>query len=43
MDERTKKAIVELQRYWLTEYHSAREKVLVELTEKVRTATRRPP
>jgi hypothetical protein len=35
VDERTKKAIVELQRHWLSEYHNAREKVLVELTEKV--------
>jgi len=35
MDERTKKAIVELQRHWLSEYHSAREKVLVELAEKL--------
>jgi hypothetical protein len=39
MDERTKKAIVELQRHWLSEYHSAREKVLVELAEKVRLYT----
>ena len=27
--------IIELQRHWLSEYHSSREKCLVELTEKL--------
>ena len=35
MDENVKKAIVELQRHWLGEYHGAREKLLVELVDKV--------
>jgi hypothetical protein len=35
LDENAKRVLVELQRHWLEEYHFAREKTLVELTEKV--------
>lgn len=35
IDDRFKKMLMELQRYWLTEYQQSREKLLVELTEKL--------
>ena len=35
IDERFKKMLMDLQRFWLTEYQQSREKLLVELTEKL--------
>ncbi|CAL2035132.1 unnamed protein product [Caenorhabditis brenneri] len=35
IDEPTKRAIAELQKHWMSEYHNSREKSLVELTEKL--------
>ncbi|CAP33578.1 Protein CBR-BRA-2 [Caenorhabditis briggsae] len=35
VSEGMKRMIIDLQRHWLSEYHTAREKCLVELTEKL--------
>lgn len=35
LDERMKRMIMDLQRHWLTDYQQSREKLLVEMTEKV--------
>lgn len=35
LDERMKRMIMDLQRHWLTEYQQSREKILVEMTERV--------
>lgn len=36
LDDRMKRMIMDLQRHWLTDYQQSREKLLVEMTEKVR-------
>lgn len=35
LDERSKRAILDLQRSWLTDYQNSREKLLVDMTEKL--------
>ena len=35
LDERMKRMVLDLQRHWLTDYQQSREKLLVEMTEKV--------
>ncbi|TKR67499.1 hypothetical protein L596_023647 [Steinernema carpocapsae] len=35
LDERMKRMIVDLQRHWLTDYQQSREKLLVEMTERL--------
>lgn len=35
LDEKMKRMIMDLQRHWLSEYQQSREKLLVEITEKV--------
>ncbi|VDO18853.1 unnamed protein product [Heligmosomoides polygyrus] len=35
LDERMKRMIMDLQRHWLTDYQQSREKLLVEMTEKL--------
>lgn len=40
LDERMRRLLLDLQRHWLTEHQQARERLLVELTEKVKKQTR---
>lgn len=35
LDDRMKRMIMDLQRHWLTDYQQSREKLLVEMTERV--------
>lgn len=35
LDERMKRMLMDLQRHWLNDYQQSREKILVEMTEKV--------
>lgn len=35
LDERMKRMLMDLQRHWLNDYQQSREKMLVEMTEKV--------
>lgn len=35
LDEKMKKMLMDLQRHWLEDYQNSREKMLVEITEKV--------
>lgn len=35
MDERIKRLLLDLQRHWLMDYQNSRERVLVEITERV--------
>lgn len=35
LDDRIRRMIMDLQRHWLTDYQQSREKLLVEMTERV--------